>query len=80
MKNYPLCVEKALEKLRKFLESSPEEYECWVEVSGLDTSSLPETFGAVRFVVFDKEQINSIESKNAGDRQGKPVPIGRPLN
>lgn len=72
-------VEKALEKLQKFLEASPEEYECWVEVSGLDPSSLPGVFGAVRFVVFDEEQIDSIETKNAGDQQVKPVTISRDL-
>ena len=75
----PARVEKALEKLRKFLEASPEEYECWVEVSGLDPSSLPEAFGAVRFVVFDEEQIHRIETKNAGDQKVKPVTIGRGL-
>lgn len=72
-------VEKALEKLRKSLETSPEEYECWVEVSGLDTSSLPETFGAVRFVVFDEEQIHSIETKNKGGRQVKHITVDRDL-
>lgn len=72
-------VEKALEKLRKFLEASPEEYKCWVEVSGLDPSSLPEVFGAVRFVVFDEEQIHSIKAKNAGDQQGKLLTIGQDL-
>lgn len=72
-------VEKALEELRKNFEASPEEYECWVEVSGLDPSSLPEAFGAVRFVIFDEEQIDSIETKNAGDQQAKPETIDRDL-
>lgn len=65
--------------MREFLEASPEEYKCWIEVSGLDISSLPESFGDVRFVVFDEEQIYSIEAKNAANRQVKPETVNHGL-
>ena len=50
-------LENALGKLRTFLATPSEEYKCWIEVAGLDVASLPASFGGVRFVLFDTDQI-----------------------
>ena len=66
---------KALKKLKRFLASPPEEYECWIEVGGLDVASLPSCFGHVRFVVFGTDQIRNlketIQTKHIIGRSGK---------
>ena len=68
-KDPSVLVNKALDKLRKFLTAPPEEYEIWIEVSGLDTDSLPDRFGEIRFVVFDADQENYIKTKSAENRR-----------
>ena len=57
----PVRVNKALEKLERFLTSPPGEYKCWIEVGGLDTTSLPTCFGDVRFVVFGADQMQTLK-------------------
>ena len=64
-------VNKALDKLQKFLTGPPEEYEIWIEISGLDTDSLPDRFGEIRFVIFDEGQMNHIKTKSAENQQGE---------
>lgn len=64
-------VNKALDKLKEFLARPPEEYELWIEISGLDADSLPDCFGEIRFVVFDADQRDYIKTKNAENQQGK---------
>ncbi len=59
--NLSVRLDHALEKLQTFLASPSEEYECWIEVGGLDVSSLPACFGGVRFVVFDADQIQNLK-------------------
>ncbi len=60
-------LDHALRKLQTFLANPSEEYECWIEVGGLDLDSLPACFGGVRFVVFGAEQIQNL--KEAGQRK-----------
>ena len=62
---------KALDKLQKSLTGPPEEYEIWIEISGLDTHSLPDRFGEIRFVIFDENQMNHIKTKSAENQQEK---------
>ena len=59
--NLSVRLDQALEILRTFLASPSEEYECWIEVGGLDVSSLSACFGGVRFVVFDEDQIQNLK-------------------
>ena len=59
--NLSVRLDQALEILRTFLASPSEEYECWIEVGGLDVSSLSACFGGVRFVVFDADQIQNLK-------------------
>ena len=56
-------INDALKTLGVFLTSSPQEYECWVPVGGLDASSLPASFGHVRFVVCDANRISDLTSR-----------------
>lgn len=65
--NLSVRLDHALEKLRIFLVSPSEEYECWIEVGGLDVVSLPTCFGGVRFIVFGAEQIQNL--KEAGQKK-----------
>ncbi len=65
--NLSVRLDHALEKLRTFLVSPSEEYECWIEVGGLDVVSLPTCFGGVRFIVFGAEQIQNL--KEAGQKK-----------
>ncbi|MCY4604204.1 MAG: HEPN domain-containing protein [Gemmatimonadetes bacterium] len=65
--NLSVRLDHALEKLRTFLASPSEEYECWIEVGGLDVVSLPTCFGGVRFIVFGAEQIQNL--KEAGQKK-----------
>ena len=51
---------KAIEKLRKFLNRPPEQYECYIEVGGLDIASLPASFGGVSLVVFNNYQLGKL--------------------
>ena len=66
---------KAIEKLWKFLNRSPEQYECYIEVGGLDIASLLGSFGDIRFVIFNKYQLEklrkTIRMKHAGDLSEK---------
>ena len=70
-KDSSVPVNKALGKLQKSLTDPPEEYEIWIEISGLDTDSLPDRFGEIHFVVFDEDQMNYIKTKSAENQQEK---------
>lgn len=54
-------LDKALEELWEFLNRPPEEYECYIEVGGLNVASLPASFGCVRFVVFNAYQLQKLK-------------------
>ena len=54
-------VDKALERLWRFLSFPPEEYECYIEVAGLDVNFLPANFGHVRFVIFNMYQLRKLK-------------------
>ena len=54
-------LDNALEKLWEFLNRPPEQYECYIEVGGLDISSLPNSFGDIRFVIFNKYQLGKLK-------------------
>ncbi len=58
--NPDVRLNKAIEKLWKFLNRPPEQYECYIEVGGLDISSLPGSFGGIRFVIFNKYQLRKL--------------------
>lgn len=53
-------LDNALEKLWEFLNRPSEQYECYIEVGGLDISSLPNSFGDIRFVIFNKYQLGKL--------------------
>ena len=85
-KDLDVRLDNALEKLQKFLNRPPERYECYIEVGGLDISSLRGSFGDIRFVSFNKYQLEklrkTIRMKHAGDLSEKLefIDIGlRPL-
>ena len=79
-KDSSVLVNKALDKLQKFLTGPPEEYEIWIEISGLDTDSLPDRFGEIRFVVFDEDQMSHIKTKSAENQQEKTADTEYPLS
>ena len=70
--NLPVRLDGAMERLCTFLERRPQDYECWAEVGGLDNTSLPGSFGSVRFNIFDTDQIQKIkkiiQTKHTRDR------------
>lgn len=70
-------LDKAIEKLWKFLNLPPEQYECYIKVGGLDTASLPVGFGYVRFVVFNTHQLRKLKKPF---RMKHPVDISDKLD
>ena len=51
---------QAVNECRSFIEKPPQEYECWLEVEGLATASLPAEFGATRFVLLGDQDIERL--------------------
>ena len=51
---------QAVNECRSFIEKPPQEYECWLEVGGLATASLPAEFGATRFVLLGDQDIERL--------------------
>ena len=54
-------IQCALGKLNDLLNSPVYEYECWVEIGGIDLSALPIRFGNVQFEVFSCDQIQRLQ-------------------
>ncbi len=51
---------QAVNECRSFIEKPPQEYECWLEVEGLATASLPAEFGATRFVLLGDQDMERL--------------------
>ena len=51
---------QAVNECRSFIEKPSQEYECWLEVGGLATASLPAEFGATRFVLLGNQDIERL--------------------
>ena len=73
----------AVDEVRAFIEGPGDEYECWVEVEGLEEASLPAQFGTTRFAVLGEAQIDHLENivreKHAGGRVQKIESIRRSI-
>lgn len=54
-------VQCALDKLYSLLNSPVIEYECWVEIGGIDLTTQPIWFGEVQFKVFRCDQIQRLQ-------------------
>ena len=54
---------QAVNECRSFIEKPPQEYECWLEVGGLATASLPAEFGATRFVLLGDQDIERLAER-----------------
>ena len=54
---------QAVNECRSFIEKPPQEYECWLEVEGLATASLPAEFGATRFVLLSDQDIERLAER-----------------
>ena len=65
-------LDNALEKLQEFLNRPPERYKCYIEVGGLDISSLPGSFGDIHFVIFNKYQLGKLK-KTFRTKQAKDL-------
>ena len=55
---------QAVNECRSFIEKPPQEYECWLEVGGLATASLPAEFGATRFVLLGDQDIERLADRD----------------
>ena len=66
---------QAVNKCRSFIEKPPQEYECWLEVEGLATASLPAEFGPTRFVLLGDQDIERlaerVRTEHTVDREQK---------
>ena len=51
---------QVVNECRSFIEKPPQEYECWLEVQGLSTASLPVDFGATRFVLLGDQDVQRL--------------------
>ena len=51
---------QAVNECRAFIEKPPQEYECWLEVEGLASDSLPAAFSATRFVLLGDQDIERL--------------------
>lgn len=54
---------QAVNECRSFIEEPPQEYECWLEVEGLATASLPAAFGATRFVLLGGQEFERLAER-----------------
>ena len=68
-------VREAIEQFRRLIDAPRQGYECWIEVAGIDTDSLPAAFGTTRFAVVghaDTERlIDLVRTKHTGDRASR---------
>ena len=68
-------VREAVGEFSRFIDAPRQGYECWIEVAGIDTASLPATFGTTRFAVVgdaDTERlVDLVRTKHTGDRASK---------
>ena len=53
-------VQAAVDAFRVFIETPSRDYECWIEVEGLDAASLPAEFGPTRFTVLGDTHIDNV--------------------
>ena len=53
-------LDAAVDKIAALASLSVEDYDCLVEVCGLDTESLPTRFGSVQFVYFNHYQLRKL--------------------
>ena len=58
-----LRIGEAIDEFRSFIETPAQEYECWLEVEGLATASLPAEFGATRFVLLGDQDIERLAER-----------------
>ena len=55
-----LRIRDAIGEFRAFIGTPAQKHECWIEIEGLDSDSLPATFGATRFSVVGDEGIEDL--------------------
>ena len=53
-------LDTAVDKIATLASLSVEDYDCLVEVCGLDTASLPTRFGSIQFVFFNRYQLRKL--------------------
>ena len=54
-------LDKAMDDLARLALLPVQDYECFIEVAGLDQESLPARFGTVRFVIFNRYQSRRLQ-------------------
>ncbi len=68
-------IKQALDEFMSFVGTPAQEYECWVEVEGLRTDTLPTTFGVTRLVLLGDRHIEHlaglVRTKHTADKGGK---------
>ncbi len=55
-------IQHAVDQFRSFVEGSNLEYECWIEVDGLDVDSLPARFGGTDFVIWGDAEFDALKA------------------
>ena len=79
--NFEDRVREAVGEFRRFIDAPRKGYECWIEVAGIDTASLPAAFGTTRFAVVghaDVERLaDLVRTKHTSDRAGKQESISQ---
>ena len=59
--DFSVRLDKAMDDLARLALLPVQDYECFIEVAGLDPESLPAKFGTVRFVVFNRYQLRRLQ-------------------
>ena len=74
-------IDLAMSKFRAFVEKPGQEFECWIEIAGLDSEDLPTKFGNTELVELGEEDMSNLAdtvvAKHTVDQTGKLVSIGR---
>ena len=55
-------IRQALDQFRSFVGGSNLEYECWIEVDGLNDDSLPARFGGTVFVIWGDTEFDALKA------------------
>ncbi len=56
-------IRQAVNECKSLIEKPPQEYECWLEVEGLATASLPAKFATTRFVLLGDQHVERLAER-----------------
>ena len=71
--DFSIRLDNAINKLARLALLPIKDYECFIEVAGLDPESLPAKFGTVDFVAFNKYQLRRLQHKALLAGEGDPT-------